>query len=580
MMKRKILCLLLALLMLLPVCEAFAAAAEPFTYAQNDRTNPDTVTAEGFWSISKYGNVKLNLSHAAVLEAFDYGDILTVRFADAAVDVPLCKNFSDVDSGCASLVLQMDGDTEETELNINMGNFAETYGIARKLVHEDKSYEWQYYDGITDKLEFTITLKEKAGYLAEFTLRSMSASNLREDYPALSDAEFANFRMVTAGEIGNGILYRSASPVDPKENRNRCSDAAAKAAGVTVFVDLADKEADLSAFPGEAESYFAGQKHIAVAATLDFTAAENQAKLAEALRFMAANPGVYDIFCLQGKDRTGLVIALLESLMGAGYDEIAADYMVSYYNYYGITAEDPAYTLTLDGNLRKNLQNLFGADPAEADLRRAAEGYLTSIGLTEEEIAALKRNLSGLPFGDVKPTDRSYADVAYLYDRGILVGVSDDRFAPEADATRAMVTTVLWRMDGERYPDYAMTFADVPADAWYTEAVRWAAAEKLVKGYSALAFGPKAPVTREQFAVILYRYAQYAGVEPTAGEADLSRFSDCAGISGYAAEAMEWAVGCGLLQGSSGALRPGDGLRRCELAAVLHRFCAGQEQTH
>ena len=320
-MKRKLLCLLLALLMLLPTCVAFAEDGETAA--------PASVVAKGFWSISKYGNVKLNLSHAEVLDAFDFGDVLTVTFADKSVDVPLCINYSDVDTGCACLALQMDGDTEETVLNINMFNFAETYGIAKKIVHEDKSYDWEYFDGITDELEFTITLKEKAGYLAEFTMRSMFLSNLREDYPELSDAEFANFRMVTAGEIGEGILYRSATPVDPKENRNSYSDAAARAAGVTVFVDLNDREADLAAFPGEAESYFATQKHVAVAATLDLTSEDNQAKQAEALRFMAANRGVYDIFCLQGKDRTGILIALLECLMGADFEEITADYMVS-----------------------------------------------------------------------------------------------------------------------------------------------------------------------------------------------------------------------------------------------------------
>ena len=566
-MKRKLLCLLLALLMLLPTCVAFAEDGETAA--------PASVVAKGFWSISKYGNVKLNLSHAEVLDAFDFGDVLTVTFADKSVDVPLCINYSDVDTGCASLALQMDGDTEETVLNINMFNFAETYGIAKKIVHEDKSYDWEFFDGITDELEFTITLKEKAGYLAEFTMRSMVLSNLREDYPELSDAEFANFRMVTAGEIGEGILYRSATPVDPKENRNSYSDAAARAAGVTVFVDLNDREADLAAFPGEAESYFATQKHVAVAATLDLTSEDNQAKQAEALRFMAANRGVYDIFCLQGKDRTGILIALLECLMGADFDEITADYMVSYYNYYGITAEDPAYALTVDGNLRKNLQILFGADPEELDLRAAAEEYIYRIGLTGAEIDTLKRNLRGFPFSDVKPTDEGYAEIEELYYKGVLAGKAEDLFAPADTLSRAMAVTMLWRLAGKPYLDYALSFRDVRSGEWYTPAVRWAAAEKIVEGYAPDCFAPTENVTREQLATILYRYAKAKGLDPDKLAADTNTLSytDVFEVSDWAAPGMHFCLALGIVTDENGMLYPANAVSRVEAACMVQRFC-------
>ena len=382
-----------------PAAPAEAAAAESVAAAepqpQPTRAVSEEVTAEGICEISKYGNVKIALPHARVLEAFEYGDILTVRFGGISVDVPLGKSFSDVDSGCPGLFLQMDGETEETELAVNMGNFAEAYGIAKKIVHEDKSYEWQYCDGMSDKTVFTLTLKEKAGYLEQFTIRSMTYTDLREDYPALSDAEFANFRPVTAGQIGDGVLFRSASPIDPERKRSTCADAAAAEAGVTVFIDLTDNEEAISKYEGVENSYFAAQKHIAVAASMDFTTAENREKLAEAFRYMAAEPGVYCIFCGEGKERTGTAVAVLESLMGAGYDEIKEDYMQSFVNYYKIGPADAVYGMTVNGNLNRNLTVLFGIDPTAGDLQQAAEKYLASIGLTAGEIAGLKNNLKG-----------------------------------------------------------------------------------------------------------------------------------------------------------------------------------------
>ena len=371
------------------------AAVETAPPSEPVQTAPEEITAEGIYEISKYGNVKIKLSHAQVLEAFEYGDVLTVSFGSESVDVPLCKSFSDVDSGCPGLFLQMDGEVEETELCINMSNFAETYGIAEKITYEDKSYEWQYCEGMSEETVFTVTLKEKAGYLEQFTIRSMTYTDLREDYSTLSDAEFANFRPVTAGQIGEGILFRSSSPVNPEHNRSVYADAAAAEAGVTVFIDLADSDTTVMEHEGVEKSYFVTQKYVAVAASMDFTNAENAERLAEALRFMADNPGVYCVFCDEGKDRTGVVLAILEGLMGAGYDEIAEDYMLSYVNYYGLTPADEAYAMTLNGNLTKNLTNILGADPKTADLQQAAEKYLASIGLTAEEIAGLKNSLAG-----------------------------------------------------------------------------------------------------------------------------------------------------------------------------------------
>ena len=357
----------------------------------NDETKE--VVADGIWEISKYGNVKINVSHEKVLEAFEYGDILTVKFNDTSVDVPLVQSFSEVDSGVAGLFLQMDNDVEETELAINMGNFAENYLIANKIVHEDKSYEWQYCDGVSDSTVFTITMKEKAGYLDQYIIRSMTFTNERDDYQDLTDEEFANFRLVSAGEISEGMLFRSSSPINPENGRNIYADLAAKNAYVNVFVDLADNEDAIMEYEGVENSYFITKNHIAVCASADFKSQETSTKLAEAFKYMANNPGIYCIFCDEGKDRSGIMIAILESLMGASYDEIAKDYMLSFTNYYNIKENDKAYKVTLNGALNKTLMDIFGTDPETADLKAAAENYLLSLGLDESEISQLKDNL-------------------------------------------------------------------------------------------------------------------------------------------------------------------------------------------
>ncbi len=123
---------------------------------------------------------------------------------------------------------------------------------------------------------------------------------------------------------------------------------------------------------------------------------EDKVKFAECFRYIIANPdGKFLVHCREGKERSGMFIAITECLMGASFDEIAADYMTSYRNYYGLKESDPAYRIILNGNLKKSLTDLFGADVQEADLVKEAEEYLSDIGLSFEETVQLERVLSG-----------------------------------------------------------------------------------------------------------------------------------------------------------------------------------------
>lgn len=176
-------------------------------------------------------------------------------------------------------------------------------------------------------------------------------------------------------------------------------------------------------------------------------------------------------------------------------------------------------------------------------------------------------------FTDLDEKAWYYDDVSAVLKSGLMVGVSADRFAPEETVSRAMVATVLYRLSGSqdnRFP----TFLDVPRDAWYRKAVGWASANGVVYGYSAERFGPEDPVTREQLAVMLYRYQQYMKRD-TSQRGDLSAFADEAQVGAYAREAMEWAVGEGLIQGRTGGLlAPLGATSRAELCSILVRFQA------
>ena len=383
-MKKKVLSILLAVIITVSAIPVFAAAE-------------GSAVANGIVEISKHGNVKINLSHAEVVKYFELGDIVTVSFGGVSVDVPLCVAFSDVDSGSAGLFCQISNEgVEETELAVNMGSFAEVYGIATKTTYPDKSYEWVYQNGFSEATQFTVTLKEKAGYLEEFTVRNLVYTKERENYPDLTDAQFGNFREVTAGSIASGVLYRSSSPVEDTIGRNLYVDNACRENGITHFINLADSEEILTAYEGYADTYYSTRRHIAVAASVSIASDENKEKFAECYRYMIANPdGKFDVHCREGKDRTGMFIAVLECLMSASYDEVIEDYMTTYYNFYGVTEADKAYEIIVKGNLGKSLEQLFGVDPAGADLVKEAEEYLNEIGLSNNEIIKLKSVLSG-----------------------------------------------------------------------------------------------------------------------------------------------------------------------------------------
>ncbi len=189
--------------------------------------------------------------------------------------------------------------------------------------------------------------------------------------------------------------------------------------------------------------------------------------------------------------------------------------------------------------------------------------------------ATFTQNQSGtLPFTDVKTGDWFYEAVQYVYDKGMMTGVSADRFAPASTTTRGMIVTILYRLENEPAVSGGSAFTDVESGAWYADAVAWAAANDIVNGTSATTFAPNSPITREQMATMLYRFAQYKGMDAVTLQEHLTGYPDGGQVSDYAIPAMNWAVGQGLIAGmENGTLVPQGSATRAQVATILMRFC-------
>ena len=180
-------------------------------------------------------------------------------------------------------------------------------------------------------------------------------------------------------------------------------------------------------------------------------------------------------------------------------------------------------------------------------------------------------------FSDASATAWYHDGVHYVLENGIMTGYGKGKFGPNDDTSRAMVAQILWNMEGKPVVNYAMSYTDVDGEAWYTEAVRWATAQGIMNGYGGAdggKFGPNDDMTREQLAVILYRYAQFKGFDVSVGEDTIIlSFADATEVSGWADAAMQWAVGNGIINGKDGKLVPKGDASRAEAATMLQRFC-------
>lgn len=177
------------------------------------------------------------------------------------------------------------------------------------------------------------------------------------------------------------------------------------------------------------------------------------------------------------------------------------------------------------------------------------------------------------PFTDVPASHWAHDDITYVYENDLMNGTDGSLFSPESTTTRAQVVTVLYRLAGQPAANWENPFWDVPASAWFHDAVTWAWENDITGGVSSTHFGAGNAVTREQLATFLYRYAQDQGYD-TSARADLSGYSDAGLVSSYATEALSWANATGLITGTTGTtLSPKGSATRAQVATILSRFC-------
>ena len=262
---------------------------------------------------------------------------------------------------------------------------------------------WETY-GMTDDAVVTVTLREKGKYAATQDLFSLQYSDERADFD--SDQIFANFREVTGGSLKPKTLYRSASPCDNQHGRAAYANRFAEAAGVRFVLNLSDSEGKYVGYTAEAgfdsayyDSLYRAGNVLLLAMNANYRADAFAATLSEALYAMAVHEGPCLVHCVEGKDRTGFVCALLLALSYATADEITADYMITYANYYGVTKETRPDTYeAIRANVDDFLRCICEAGPdapvASLNLHDGAVRYLRRGGLSDTQIAAVETFLT------------------------------------------------------------------------------------------------------------------------------------------------------------------------------------------
>lgn len=339
-----------------------------------------------------YGCMNLNFKADSFLTIFEHGDIVTLMVDGYdTVDVPVVEYRGEVSVG--EFLLSVGDGTGYVSLEVLNGDPAEAIGIGRDVKFP---------------INVVVKMKEKGGYIKYLEMRQhLTMSYYLESYPTLSIEEFANFRKVNTTGMGEGVLYRSSSPIDPSLGRNLYADSLAKVAGVATFVDFAETVDYAITYRDFADSYYATQNAIFLGVPPAFVNKVFKDGLVKGYRFMIEHEGPYLLHCTYGMDRTGFSIAVLEALMGATADEIKTDYAKTFINYCSVV-DNVQVALTqnhvdlLKDIIAMNMRNSYhtvGVDISDfdnADLAAATEKYLVALGMEQAEVDALKNRLKSV----------------------------------------------------------------------------------------------------------------------------------------------------------------------------------------
>ncbi len=333
-----------------------------------------------------YKNAKFDCANLELDEddftnaGFSFGDSFNISFPDGTVyeDVPYFSGYY-VKTGCPVIVSYP--------------------GNGYVLIANNNSDLWSLLD-LKDNDEVKIELVSKGKYLSVQEALGQVYENNRDAYP--DDESFSNFRSVSVSNIKENLLYRGASPLDNSRNRASITSSLLEKYGINAIIDLADSSYDINEYisKDDFDSSYAKKLYdeghlICLSMSSDYSASSYRTSLGLGLKFMLENKGPYYIHCMEGKDRTGFVCFVFEALLASSYDEMCADYMSTYKNYYGVTLNDDydKYEAIVDLYFNTFVEFLTGKsvddDLKQENLSSYAREYLHSCQLDDEEINAL-----------------------------------------------------------------------------------------------------------------------------------------------------------------------------------------------
>ena len=347
----------------------------------NGETNNEPMLKGKISSYNEFGAAMLDFTETDMAKAgFQLGDIISITIGDKEIIMPYYDGFYTRNGEYLCVAYPTYPSICFTANNI---------GVPKELT------------GLEGH-DVVVRMKEKGGRLDVQQALSMKYTNLRDEY-SISDAAFANARAVSTGKIASGILHRSSSPFCNDIERAYYVSEYLQQEKVRTVLNLADTKEKMSTYdmPPYSHQLYNGGNVILCPLKADPTADDYNNRLIEALKQLPLHPAPYVVHCMEGKDRTGYVCALLEGLCGATYDEIVADYLVTYANYYLITPVENRDLCNTLVSLRLNTCLMYYASVDNeaqlpgVDYAKAFSHYLLSHGMSQQQIDALVRALTG-----------------------------------------------------------------------------------------------------------------------------------------------------------------------------------------
>lgn len=371
-------------------------------YADDDYEKDSISLETKIKKINKEGDLILDLSRKDLDKAgFSVGDEVKVKIKDYdySEKMPYFEKDSDSEPDECALIINDDN----AALSTSKGSFAEEEELFTPTAGKNNEILWKDDKGGSGEgKKVKIYLHDKGDFLEQYTLRNPERSNDRDDYS--SGSKFANFREITSGTIGHDVLFRSSSPINDSIGRDEYSAKRMKKVGIKTVINLSDTKKTASKYIKESKNAYYKELYdkgnvLCLGLDFDFDSKNFHKGMADAARFMSTHEGPYLIHCSEGKDRTGFMAALLESLMGASVSEMSDDYMTTYTNFYHYDDDSDEYEYVKKKYLKEIYRALAevkkNSDLENMDYHAAAVKYLKNGGLSDIEINYLATKLKG-----------------------------------------------------------------------------------------------------------------------------------------------------------------------------------------